>query len=153
MFQIPDNLREALIMEAIEMAPQLRKKNAEALKMQQQRRQEKEKELYDKKIEKLALERKRAIKYHKMYKGRGCWKSIEEVDVGLAALKSDPIRYKALQENIRIQVLGFGWKKYHIKWQKDRRPTPIQDLIDHVKKIIDKEDSDDIPPEPPAEMP
>ena len=46
MFRIPDNLREALIMEAIDMAPQLRKKNKEALKKQQEQRQEKEKELY-----------------------------------------------------------------------------------------------------------
>ena len=32
MFRIPDNLREALIMQAIEMASQVRKKNKEALK-------------------------------------------------------------------------------------------------------------------------
>ena len=100
MFRIPDNLREALIMEAIGMAPQLRKKNKEALKKQQERRQEKEKEVYKEKIVKLALEQKRAIKYNRMYQGAKCWRSIDEVDHRLAALKSDPIRFKALQENI-----------------------------------------------------
>ena len=76
MFHIPDNLRKALIMEAIGMAPQLRKKNAEALKQKQEQRQEKEKELCDQKIAKLALERKRAIKYHKMYQGSKCWRTV-----------------------------------------------------------------------------
>ena len=88
-----------------------------------------------------------------MHKTRECWKTIEEVDDGLASLKSDPAKYKALQENIRIRVLGFGWKQYHIKWQNDRKPTPIQDLIDRLKKIIKEEDKDDIPQQPPADMP
>ena len=30
---------------------------------------------------------------------------------------------------------------------------PIQELIDHLKKIIEEEDPNNIPPEPPAEMP
>ena len=40
------------------MAPQIRKKNKEALKKQQEQRQEKEKEVYKEKIIKLTLEQK-----------------------------------------------------------------------------------------------
>ena len=56
--------------------------------------------MYNKKIEKLALEQKQAIKYHKMYKGVKCWKNVDEVNACLAALKLEPLRFKALEENI-----------------------------------------------------
>ena len=153
MFCILDNLREALITTAIEMVPRVRKKNKEALKKQQEQRQQKEKEVYNEKIERLALEQKQAIKYHKMYKGAKCWENADEVNACSAALKLEPLRFKALQENIQIWVLGFGRTQYHIKCSLDWITTSIQELIDRLKKIIEEEDPNNIPPEPPAEMP
>ena len=85
-----------------------------------------------------------------MYKGVTCWKTIQEGDAGLAALKLEPQRFKALQENIRIRVLGFGRRQYYIQWKLNQRATPIQKLIDCLKKIIEEKDLDNIPPEQPA---
>ena len=64
-----------------------KEKEQKTFKKEQKQRQQKETELYNDKIEKLALEQKRAIKYHKMYSGATCWKTIQEVDTCLAALK------------------------------------------------------------------
>ena len=88
-----------------------------------------------------------------MYSGTTCLKTIQEVDSGLAALKLQPQRFQALQENIRIRVLGFVRRQYHIQWSLNQRATPIQKLINHLKKIIEEENPDNILPEPPIQMP
>ena len=49
--------------------------------------------------------------------------------------------------------MGFGRKQYHIQWSSNQRNIPIEKLVDHLKKIIEGEDPDDIPEQPPAQMP
>lgn len=112
--------------------------------------------MYKKKLDKLALEHTKAIKYYEIYKADCdmCWKTIEQVNDGLVALTFDRQKFLALQDNIRIQVLGFGRKRYHIQWSRNGKNTPNLERINHLKKnIIDKENPNNILNKAPINMP
>lgn len=56
-------------------------------------------------------------------------------------------------ENIKIRVEGFSKTKYDRKYTKNGRNVPTQDLLLHLKKIIEEENSSNIPSAPPTNMP
>jgi len=50
-------------------------------------------------------------------------------------------------------VEGFGKKQYEHAWTRDGRDVPLDELLTHLKKIIDNEDPTKIPTAPPTNMP
>lgn len=48
---------------------------------------------------------------------------------------------------------GFGKKQYEHAWTRDGRDVPLDELLTHLKKIIDNEDPTKIPTAPPTNMP
>ena len=55
--------------------------------------------------------------YHEMYNNEACWKGeSKNVTANIRQLELEAKKREALKENIRISVIGFRWKEYHITW-------------------------------------
>lgn len=136
MFQLSDNLRNAIITTAMEESSHVHKANMEALQRQQEERRKREDEKCNEELGKLAEEYVESTMYHKMYKSTTFWKSAAEVDQGLKLISSNTQKLKAVQDNIRICVKGFGLQIYYINWTNNGKKTPFTTLVGHLKRII-----------------
>ena len=94
-----------------------------------------------------------AIYYHEMYKSVARWKTISEVKRELKKLKSKTAKLNALKENIRMRVIGFGWKDFATPWSKNGEEFTALYLTSHLEKIIIYEGRNKIPKKPPVELP
>ena len=58
---------------------------------------------------------------------------------------------EALVNNIKIRVEGFGWKDFQFTYTRDGKPKKIEELVEHLKKIIveEKDEKYVIPAQPP----
>ena len=95
---------------------------------------------------------RKAKYYFLLYKGDSCSKSVEDLDRVLATLSPRQKRIHII-DNIKIRVEGFGKKQYEHAWTRDGRDVPLDELLTHLKKIIDNEDPTKIPTAPPTNMP
>ena len=77
---------------------------------------------------------------------------VEDLDRVLATLSPRQKRIHII-DNIKIRVEGFGKKQYEHAWTRDGRDVPLEELLSHLKKIIDNEDPTKIPTAPPTNMP
>jgi hypothetical protein len=75
------------------------------------------------------------------------------VQRNLNKLKSEMAKYKALKENILIQVKGFRWEWCKHAWSKNGRKYTIDELADHLHRIIKEERGHKIPHEPVINVP
>ena len=48
-------------------------------------------------------------------------------------------KVEALKENIRMRVLGLGWKQFSITWSQKGVRRSVDDLAMHLKMIIREE--------------
>ena len=152
MFTIPLNVRIAIIQTAIEEAPKIRAENIKALEMQSQARRDKEQEEYKKKMNNYAWRQAQAKYYYQLYKGYSCIKSVANLDRDLETLS---LRQQQIHimDNIEIGVEGFDQKQYKHVWTRNSRDVPLDELYNHLKKIIKNEDPTQIPKSPPTNMP
>ena len=56
-------------------------------------------------------------------------------------------------DNIKIRVEGFGQKQYEQAWTRNTKDVPLEELYNHLKKIIKNEDPTKIPTSPPTNVP
>ena len=153
--QFNSELRECLIMMAIEEAPATMSYNRQELAKQRECRRLKEEMLREKGLTKAKEDLIEAYYYHRMYHSDACWKGDPKVVAkNLKRLKSDTAKFEALKENIKMRVIGFGWKKeFGITWSVKGQRRPIKELSQHLRKIIRDEQEMEIPPEPNLNMP
>ena len=137
----------------MEDAPTTHQVNNDALERQRIARQRKlklEKELV---LENAKESHQLALFYHEMYHLPVCWKDEEQVDKGLKRIKGKGKRLDALKENIKLRVIGFGWKEFKHAWSKDGHPYSEEHLAAHLKSIIRTEKTTVIPDMPYIEIP
>jgi hypothetical protein len=67
----------------------------------------------------------------------------------LGRLKSESAKMEALKENIRMRVIGLGWKQFAITWSYKRAKQSVNELAAHLKMII-REEKKLTPPKDPA---
>ena len=94
-----------------------------------------------------------ALYYHEKHASAACWKTINQVDQELERLHSVSAKLKALKEQIRIRVVGFGWSDLHTTWSYKGTVKSPESLAAHLKTIIEEEASRSIPNEPPTNLP
>ena len=94
-----------------------------------------------------------AIYYHEMFHFNACWKTSSMVDRELKKIRSKSAKLNALKENIRIRVLGLGWKDLATPWSRDSRELTPDKLIDHLKNIISYQRTRGMPKDPPVDFP
>jgi hypothetical protein len=87
------------------------------LDKQQEATRKKEEMIEKKSLEKAKKDLVEASYYWEMYHSDVCWKGKQTI-VGkmLVWLKSELAKFKALKENIRMHVIGLGWKQFAITW-------------------------------------
>ena len=88
-----------------------------------------------------------------MFRSQACWRTSAAVDRELAKLKSKSAKLSAFKENIRIRVIGLGWKDLATAWSKDGKDFTPNQLANHLKHIIASQRSRQIPDKPPVELP
>ena len=93
------------------------------------------------------------IYYHEMYHSHACWRTSSMVDRELNKLKSKNAKLNALKENIRMRVLGLGWKDLATPWSKNGKEFTPNQLTTHLKNIISHQRTRVIPGKPPVELP
>ena len=154
LFGLSDEVRQAIVMVAMQDAPSTRKANIAALLAQDTARQQKEELAKEKSMANASEEFIDGLYYHSMYFSDACWKDdYQVVAINLLKLKSDAARYNALKDNILIQVKGFGWDWCKHPWSKNGMKYTISQLSTHVQYIIKEEKAYDIPNEPPLKVP
>ena len=95
----------------------------------------------------------KAIFYHSCYEMASCWKGNKTVvRRNLRKLKSEKAMREALIHNIKIRVVGFGWKQYKIAWTVRRQDQSLENLIAMLEKIVVEEHDLEVPDKPNCEI-
>jgi len=103
LFGLSDEVRQAIVMVAMQDAPSTGKANIAALLAQDTAQQQKEELAKEKSMANASEEFIDGLYYHSMYFSDACWKDdYQVVAINLLKLKSDAARYNALKENILI---------------------------------------------------
>ena len=88
--------------------------------------------------------------YWDMFHSEVCWKgNLSIVTKMLGRLKSVSAQTEALKENIRMRVIGLGWKQFTITWSSKGAKRPVSELAAHLRMII-REEKKLTPPKDPA---
>lgn len=88
--------------------------------------------------------------YWEMFHSEVCWKgNLSIVSKMLGRLKSESAKLEALKENIRMRVIGLGWKQFAITWSYKGAKRSVSELAAHLKMII-REEKKLTPPKDPA---
>ena len=72
-----------------------------------------------KKLEAWQRDYANALTYIEMYHSRACWRTETEARKAFSNVTSETAKKEAGKEQIRLRVVGFGWKDLHHPWSKD----------------------------------
>ena len=138
--QFDVELREALVLVAMEDAPTTRQQNNDDLNRQAKARRRKEELAKEQNMQKATDEYIEACYYHMMYNSDACWKGDQRVVAcELKKLTSTTAKLDALKENIKIRWKGFNWDWCQHAWSKDGRKYTVKELANHLRWIIKEE--------------
>ncbi len=153
--QFDQNMRECLLTVAIEDAPERISVNRDDLDKQREAKRKKEEMIRKKSLEKAKEDLVEASYYWEMYHSDICWKGKQSI-VGkmLGRLKLESAKIEALKENIRMRVIGLGWKQFAITWSHRGTKQSVEELAAAHLRMIVREEKKLTPPEDSAlEMP
>ena len=69
-------------------------------------------------------------------------------------LTSETAKKEAVKEQIRVRVVGFGWKDLLCAWSKDGKAYSADTLLKHlIERVIPEQKRRRIPKVPPVELP
>ncbi len=115
--QFEPKMRECLLTVAIEDAPVTISINRDDLDRQQEAKRKNEEMIKKKSLDKAKEGLVEASYYWEMFHSKVCWKGKQSVvQKMLGRLKSESAKLEALKENIRMHVIGLGWKQFTITW-------------------------------------
>ena len=146
-------MKNSLLLVARDDCHKLQKLDALELQKQRDEKERKEEILKKQSLKNASEAYVDAIYYHEMFRSPACWRTSAAVDRELAKLKSKSAKLSALKENIRIRVIGLGWKDLATAWSKDGKDFTPNQLANHLKHIIASQRSRQIPDKPPVELP
>jgi hypothetical protein len=152
--QFDPKMRECLLTMAIEDSPVTVATNRDDLDRQREAKRKKEEMIEKKSLDKAKEELVEASYYWEMYNSDVCWKGQQSiVKKMLGRLKSDSAKLEALKENIRMRVVGLGWKQFTITWSSKGAKRSVDELTTHLKMIIREEKRLTTPKDPALYMP
>ena len=91
-----------------------------------------------------------ALYYFEMWGSPACWKTPAKATAEYGKLNSTAAKLEALKEQIRIRVLGLGWKDLACAWSAEGKAFPPAQLFAHLNTIIIAQAKRPIPTAPPA---
>jgi hypothetical protein len=71
-----------------------------------------------------------------MAKSPAFWESVAKAKKAYKKLESNTARLNAIKEQIRIYVIGFGWKDLHHQWSKDGRAYTADELFKYLVQTL-----------------
>jgi hypothetical protein len=141
---------KCLLTVAIEDAPVTISINRDDLDKQREAKRKKEEMIKKKSLEKAKKCLVEASYYWEIYHSDVCWKGKHSiVHKMLGRLKSESAKLEALKENIRMQVVGLGWKQFAITWSYKGAKQSVEELATCLRMII-REEKKLTPPKDPA---
>ena len=150
---LPEELRNSLIIMALEYSPETKKVDQILLSKQRAAKRQKEKLAHEHGLQMASEKYIDALYYYDKYGSPACWMNVKDVDREIKKLKSVSAKLSALKENIRIRVIGFGWSNFAHPWSKNGIAYSPQELGVHLKSIIKAEKKCIIPNRPPTQLP
>ena len=136
-FQWPVMVQMCMIIAAIADAPKIRDKNRSDIERQDKARLDKDKRLKAKRDKIDSNELANAIYYYDCYNTPSCWKGPPTiVRAKLDKIKDADRKWDALQHNIKIRWVGFGWTQFKIFWTKGKEKQTIRVLSEHLRTIL-----------------
>ena len=150
---LSNEMRTALLLVARRDAEKVQKFDTQALDKQRDEKEKKEQIKLKYNMDCATESFIDAIYYHEMYNSEACWRVSRDVDRGLKKLKSNTAKINALKENIRMRVLGLGWRDLSTPWSKNGEYLTTKQLADHLKMIIKHQRTQKIPLKPPIHLP
>lgn len=152
--KLPPKMRESLLEFALKKSPEVRKAEKVALEKQREAKKKRVDAMRERKLEAASEEYVKALTYVEMYHSPACWRTEEDVHENFDKLGSEAAKKKAVKEQIRIRVLGFGWKDLHVAWSRDGVEFSAEYLRDKlIETIIPEQSERDIPDIPPVQLP
>ena len=89
-----------------------------------------------------------------MAKSPAFWKTVQKATHEYQKRESNTAKLNALKEQIRIYVVGFGWKDLHHPWSKDGRAYTADELFKYlVEKLIPEQSKRGIPNSATIDLP
>jgi hypothetical protein len=152
--QSDPNMCECLLMVAIEDAPETISVNRDDLDKQREAKRKMEEMIEKKSLEKAKEDLVEASYFWDMYHSVVCWKGKQSI-VGkmLSGLKLESAKIKALKENIRMHVIGLGWKQFAIILSHRGAKQSVEELAAHLRMIVREEQKLPPPKDLAFEMP
>ena len=150
---LSQQMKNSLLIMAEQDRDKVRKYDATALEQQRAAKEKKEQLLIKRGFEKASEAYIDGIYYYEMFNSQACWRTSAEVDRQIKKLKSKSAKLNGLKENIRMRVLGLGWKDLAIAWSKNGKECTVNQLLNHLKKIISQQRTRGIPEKPPVKLP
>ena len=115
--QFEPKMRECLLTVALEDAPHTISTNRDGVDRQRKAKRKKEEMIKKNSLDKAKEGLVKASYYWEMFHSEVCWRGKQSVVAKmLGRLKSESAKLEALKENIRMCVIGLGWKKFTITW-------------------------------------
>ena len=116
--QLPETMRWSLLELALSMSAEVRQSERKALDKQREEKQQRQEMLRSKKLIAAQSEYANALMFLEMFHSPACWKTVHEIHRNFNALKSDTAQREAMKTQIRIRVIGLGWKDLAHAWSK-----------------------------------
>jgi hypothetical protein len=152
--RLSQNMRQSLMRFALSTAPVVRKAEKTALDKQREAKKQKQEFLRQKKMIAMQKEYVNALTYIDMFHSPACWKTVAEAKRLFRSLSSNASKLEAVKEQIRIRVVGFGWKDLHHPWSEGGVAHSPETLLKHlVEVIIPEQQKREVPDEPKMELP
>ena len=153
-FKLPQEMKQSLLTYALSISPTVRREEKVALEIQREAKKEKQKILLEKQMLACKKEYADALTYIEMAHSPRFWSTKTMARDHFKSLTSLTARLDAVKEQIRIRVLGFGWKDLHHPWSRDGKAFTPQQLLDHLVAVILPEESKrGIPDKPEMNLP
>ena len=152
--RLSEEMRWSLIELALSMSSEVRKSERKALEKQREEKQRKQELLRRKKLLAAQSEYADALAYIEMFHSAACWRTSRDVHKNFNGLKSETAQREAMKEQIRIRVIGLGWKDLSHAWSQNGVAFAAVVLRDYlIKTILAEERKRRIPETPPVVLP
>ena len=152
--QLSNEMRQSLLQFALNVAPAVRKSEKISLDKQRDSKRTRQDKLRRKKMLAVQLEYANALTYMDMFHSQACWKSKKDAKAAFKKLNSHAAKLEAVKDQIRIRVIGFGWKDLHHPWSKNGVDYTPDQLLSHlIDRIIPQQNKRGVPEVPPMTLP
>jgi hypothetical protein len=153
-FKLSPEERQSLLAYALCASPAVRREEKAQLDAQREAKNQKQKLLREKKMLACQKEYANKLMYIEMANSPAFWKTVAKAKTEYKKLESNNAKLNAVKDQIRIYVVGFGWKDLHHPWSKDGRAYTADELFKHlVEKLIPEQSKRGIPDAATIDLP